>query len=646
MMIELGHYCLVLALALALMQSVFPLWGARANDKTLMGMAPWLSMGQAALVTAAFSILIHAYVVSDFSVATVVANSHSAKPLLYRITGAWGNHEGSMLLWLLVLTLFSAAFGSVKQDMPQALRATALAVQAWISSTFLLFILLTSNPFARLPYPPMEGRDLNPLLQDIGLALHPPLLYLGYVGFSVCFALAIAALFFGRADQQWARIIRPWCLAAWVFLTLGVAMGSYWAYYELGWGGFWFWDPVENASFMPWLAGTMLLHSALVMEKRGALPRWTVLMAICAFSLSLIGTFLVRSGILTSVHTFATDPSRGIAILIILCVFIGGGLLLYALRAINLKTDDDYAAVSRETSLVLNNILLTAALTAVFTGTLYPLLLEALTGDKISVGPPYFNLTFGAAMMPLLLLLPLGPLLAWKNADIMKSLRRLRLALLLGVAAAVFVFWQTQGAWLAASGIAIAIYVMAGAVAELLQRVQLFQAPLQESWQRLKGLKFSNYGTFFGHFGMGVFTLGIVCATAFADETSVTLQKGQSVSIASYDLNYEALKTGTGPNYSEQIAQFSVRRGGAEIGKLESAKRFYPVRNFPTTEAGLFTCGFSQLYLSLAEIRNESVTVRLYYKPLVLLIWIGCAVIALGGFLSMLTRFGRARTAI
>ena len=411
MIAEIGHYALVLALGLALIQAVVPIVGARLRDDTLMGVAGPTALAQFAFVATAFAALTACYVTSDFSVANVFENSHSAMPLIYKFTSVWGNHEGSMLLWVLILSLFGALVAAFGGNLPATLKANVLAVQSWIAAAFYLFILVTSNPFLRLPQAPFEGRDLNPILQDIGLAIHPPMLYLGYVGFSISFSFAIAALIEGRIDAAWARWVRPWTLAAWMFLTLGIAMGSYWAYYELGWGGFWFWDPVENASLMPWLAGTALLHSAVVMEKRNALKVWTILLAILTFSLSLIGTFLVRSGVLTSVHTFASDPTRGVFILAILVLFIGGGLALYAWRAPALKQGGLFAPISREGALVFNNLFLTAACATVFVGTLYPLALEALTGEKISVGAPFFNLTFGPLFVPLLLVVPFGPLL-------------------------------------------------------------------------------------------------------------------------------------------------------------------------------------------------------------------------------------------
>src|SRR5271169_6230573 len=477
---ELGHYALVLALALGLIQSVAPIVGAKTRDAALMRLASSTAIAQFALIAFSFAALVLCYVTSDFSVATVFENSNSQMPFVYKVTSVWGNHEGSMLLWVLILSLFGAMVALFGGNLPVTLKAHVLAVQSWIACAFYLFILLTSNPFLRLTEAPFEGRDLNPILQDIGLAIHPPLLYLGYVGFSIAFSFAIAALIEGRIDAAWARWVRPWTLAAWMCLTVGIAMGSYWAYYELGWGGFWFWDPVENASFMPWLAGTALLHSALVMEKRDALKVWTVLLAIITFSLSLMGTFLVRSGVLTSVHAFAVDPARGIFILAIMGVFIGGALTLFAWRAPLLDQGGLFAPISREGSLVLNNLLLTTACAAVFVGTLYPLALESITGDKISVGAPFFNLTFGPLFVPLLIALPFGPLLAWKRGDLLGAAQRLTAA---GVAAliavAVLWAWTRGGSSLAPLAIGLAIFVIVGALSDLAERTGLFRLPLR-----------------------------------------------------------------------------------------------------------------------------------------------------------------------
>ena len=532
MIAEVGHYALVLALALALIQGTAPIAGAWKGDAVLMGVTATTALAQFAFVAAAFAALTAAYVVSDFSVANVFENSHSAMPLIYKFTSVWGNHEGSMLLWVLILSLFGALVAVFGANLPATLRANVLAVQSWIAAAFYLFILATSNPFARLAPAPFEGRDLNPVLQDIGLAIHPPLLYLGYVGFSISFSFAIAALIEGKIDAAWARWVRPWTLAAWCFLTAGIAMGSYWAYYELGWGGWWFWDPVENASFMPWLVGTALLHSAVVMEKRNALKLWTILLAILAFSLSLLGTFLVRSGVLTSVHSFATDPTRGVFILAILVLFIGGSLALYAWRAPLLKQGGLFAPISREGMLVLNNLFLTTACATVFTGTLYPLALEALTGAKISVGAPYFNLTFAPLFLPLLVAVPFGPLMAWKRGDLLGAGQRLfgALALALVAVAASFAIAGAKS-MLAPFVIGLAFFVMAGAVSELAERTQLFRLPAASALARARGLPRSAWGTALAHFGLGVSLLGIVCETQWGAERIASVKPGQTLEL-------------------------------------------------------------------------------------------------------------------
>src|SRR5258707_498351 len=522
---ELGHYALVVALALGLIQSVAPIVGARTLDAPLMRVASSTAVMQFIFVALSFLALIVCYVTSAFSVATVYENSHSMMPLVYKITSVWGNHEGSMLLWVLILSLFGALVAGFGNNLPATLKARVLAVQSWIACAFYLFILLTSNPFLRLAQAPFEGRDLNPILQDIGLAIHPPLLYLGYVGFSIAFSFAIAALIEGRIDAAWARWVRPWTLAAWMCLTVGIAMGSYWAYYELGWGGFWFWDPVENASLMPWLAGTALLHSAVVMEKRNALKIWTLLLAILAFSLSLIGTFLVRSGVLTSVHTFATDPTRGVFILAILVLFIGGSLTLFAWRAPMLKQGGLFAPISREGALVFNNLFLTTACLTVFVGTLYPLALEAITGEKISVGAPFFNLTFAPLFIPLLLAMPFGPLLPWKRGDILGAAQRLMAAFGVGLGTVAVVFAAEGGkSVLAPFGVGLAIFVVVGALTDLVDRTGLFRAPLPTVRQRAVGLPRSVWGTAIAHLGMGITLLGIVSVSTWASERIVAVK--------------------------------------------------------------------------------------------------------------------------
>ncbi len=637
---ELGHFALVLALALALIQATVPVLGARRDDALLMSVAGTTAIGQFCFVALSFAALVACYVQSDFSVLTVFENSHSAMPLIYKITSTWGNHEGSMLLWVLILALFGAMVAVLGGNLPARLKANVLGVQSWISAAFFLFILLTSNPFLRIADPPIEGRDLNPLLQDLGLAIHPPMLYLGYVGFSITFSFAIAALIEGRVDAAWARWVRPWALLAWTFLTLGIAMGSYWAYYTLGWGGWWFWDPVENASLMPWIAGTALLHSAVVMEKRDALKVWTILLAILAFSLSLIGTFLVRSGVLTSVHAFASDPLRGIFILAILVAFIGGALTLFAWRAPILKQGGLFAPVSREGALVLNNLFLVTACATVFVGTLYPLALEALTGDKISVGAPFFNATFAPLFIPLMLAVPFGPLMAWKRGDLLGVAQRLLGAAaiaLIGIAVTFAV--EGGGPILVPFMIGLALYLLAGAATDLIERTGLLKVPARTALARARGLPRSSWGTAFAHAGLAVTLLGIIGETQWGAERIAEVKPGQVISIHRYDFTFDGTTSREGPNYHELAAHFTVRHSGDFVGVMEPSKRTFPSRGSDTNEAALMTRGFAQLYLSLGDPSPDgSIAIRLYYKPLVLLIWLGAVVMAFGGALSLSDR--------
>jgi cytochrome c-type biogenesis protein CcmF len=638
---ELGHYALMLALGLALIQGSMPIVGARSNDPALMSMATATALAQFAFVALAFGALAACYVTSDFSVLNVYENSNSAMPLIYRFASVWGNHEGSMMLWVSILAFFGALVAAFGGNLPIKLKANALAVQAWIAAAFELFILTTSNPFLRIADAPFEGRDLNPILQDPGLAFHPPLLYLGYVGFSIAFSFAIAALIEGRIDAAWARFVRPWVLGAWMCLTLGIAGGSYWAYYELGWGGFWFWDPVENASLMPWLAGTALLHSAVVMEKRSALKIWTILLAILAFSLSLIGTFLVRSGVLTSVHTFANDPRRGIFILAILSVFIGGALALYAWRAPLLKQGGLFAPISRESALVLNNVFLTCACATVFVGTLYPLALEALTGDKISVGPPFFNLTIAPLFVPLLLAMPFGPLLGWKRGDLLGAAQRLLAAgLLAAVMAAASFALQRGGPVLAPFAIGLSIFVMAGALTDIAERTLFLRLPLGATLRRAAGLPHSAWGAAFAHFGIGVTLMGIVSVTAWGSERIAEVRRGDAIEIAHYRLTFDGIFDRSGANYRDLVAHFTVRRpSGDLIGAMEPSRRTFPARNMATTEAALMTRWLSQIYLSIGDPNPDgSVPVRLYFKPQVLMIWLGALLMFVGGGLSLSDR--------
>ncbi|MGI9400427.1 MAG: heme lyase CcmF/NrfE family subunit [Rhizobiaceae bacterium] len=640
MTVELGHYCLVLALALSLCQSFVPIIGAYRNDPGLMATANWTAPTAFAFLALSFAALVNANVTSDFSVQNVWENSHTLKPLLYKYTGVWGNHEGSMLLWVLILGMFAASVAVFGKNLPPQLKANVLGVQAWILVAFILFILFTSNPFIRLDPAPFEGKDLNPILQDIGLAIHPPLLYLGYVGFSITFSFAMAAMLSGRIDAAWARWVRPWALAAWIFLTAGIAMGSYWAYYELGWGGYWFWDPVENASFIPWLTGTALLHSALVMEKREALKVWTILLALVTFSMSLLGTFLVRSGVLTSVHAFATDPERGVFILAILVIFIGGSLFLFALRAPVLRTGGLFAPISREGALVFNNLFLTTAAATVLVGTLYPLVVEAVNGAKISVGAPFFNLTFGPLMAPLLLAVPIGPLLSWKRGDLFGAIQRLYFAAGAALIATIMVLALTSGPKvLAAIGIGVSVWVTLGAFGEVLARSGLPKTSFSVAFKRVAGLPRSIWGSALGHAGLGLTLLGVVGVGAFQEEVITSVTPGQTVDVAGYSVKFDNVLPRKGSNYVEDVVVFTVTAPNGRIFEMQPAKRVYTTRRMPTTEAAIETVWFSQLYVSPGEVaRDGSVTVRYWWKPLVTLIWLGPLSMIIGGFISLSDR--------
>ena len=640
MIAETGHYALILALGVAIVQMVLPIIGTRLNDPRLAAISIPAAQLQFILVCVAFVALTVAYVTSDFSVLNVWQNSHSAKPMIYKISGVWGNHEGSMVLWVLILALFGAAVATFGSNLPRRLQANVLAVQGSIAVAFLLFIVMTSNPFLRIDPAPFDGQGLNPVLQDPALAFHPPFLYAGYVGFSMAFSFAVAALIDGRIDAAWARWVRPWTLAAWMFLTLGIAMGSWWAYYELGWGGFWFWDPVENASFMPWLAGTALLHSALVMEKRDALKVWTVLLAIITFSLSLMGAFLVRSGVLTSVHAFAVDPERGVFILGIMAVFIGGSFALFAWRAPTLSQGGLFAPISREGALVLNNLLLTVSCAAVFVGTLYPLALEAVSGEKISVGAPFFNLTFVPLMIPLLMAVPFGPLLAWKRGDLLAAAQRLTVAAVVSLAAMIAILATHQsGPWLAPLGIGLGLWLIVGAATELATRSKLTEVSLAESWRRLRNLPRAAYGTALAHAGLGVMVLGLVGTTAWRSERIEALVPGGTVDIAGYELTFQGVKERQGPNYKELAGLFSVTRAGQPVTTLIPSKRAYSVEKSATTEAGIYNSWRGDLYIVLGDpLKDGGYSVRVYFNPLVRLIWLGALLMFLGGGVSLSDR--------
>ncbi len=633
---ELGHFALALALVLALGQSVLPLWGAHRRDARLMAAAAPLAVGVLLAVMAAAGCLVWAYVVNDTTVSNVVANSHSAKPLLYKISGTWGNHEGSMVLWVLILALCGGAVAGFGRNLPSALQARVIGVLGLVALGFLLFIIATSNPFTRVWPPPADGQGLNPVLQDPGLAFHPPLLYLGYVGSAVTFAFAVAALLEGRVDAAWGRWVRPWALAAWSFLTLGIALGSWWAYYELGWGGYWFWDPVENASLLPWLAGCALLHSAIVVEKREALKTWTVFLALLAFGLSLLGTFLVRSGVLTSVHAFASDPARGIFILVLLMLYVGGGFALFAWRAAAMAPTGVFQPISREGALVLNNLLLCSIAAVVLVGTLYPMFADLLTGQKISVGPPFFNMATLPLAVPLVGAMALGPVLSWKRARLVPALMRLWWVALAALGALLLCF-ALEGARIGpALGFAAAMWLIAGAAADILDRIGAFSRP-RAAFARARGLPRSAWGAAVAHAGLGVTILGLA-GMGLAQDRIALLQPGQAVDLAGYRFTLEGVRDAVGPNWTARRATVQVTHGGAGIVTLQPEKRAFPVGRMNTTEAAIHTTWLSDLYVVLGDEREGGAVLRIHHNPLAPWIWLGAAIMALGGGLSLSDR--------
>ncbi|MFY7778996.1 MAG: heme lyase CcmF/NrfE family subunit [Elstera sp.] len=644
MLIELGHYALIMAGVLAALQAGFGLFGAQRRDGFLMDFSGSAALAQTLGCLIAFGALMHAYVTSDFSVQNVWQNSHADKPLLYKITGVWGNHEGSMLLWITVMALFGAAVALAGGRMPATLRARVLGLQALISLGFYAFVLLTSNPFARLAEAPIEGRGLNPLLQDPGLAFHPPLLYLGYVGTSLTFSFALAALLERRVDPAWARWVRPWALASWIFLTLGIALGSWWAYYELGWGGWWFWDPVENASLMPWLAATALLHSAIVVEKRDSLKRWTVLLAIIAFAFSILGTFLVRSGVITSVHAFANDPTRGAFILALLAVIVGGALILYALRAGSLDGGGLFAPVSREGALILNNVLLAVALVTVFLGTLYPMFLEAMGLGTVTVGNPYYQATFIPLLIPLVLVMAAGPLIPWKRADVLSILMRLRVAAVLALAAAGVAYaWGEGGPILAPIGIFCGCWLIFGAATDLVDRLR---GP--NPWARWRGLPRSALGAVIAHAGLGISIIGM-SGDLWQQDSIRALTPGQSMSIAGFELTLDKVEPVQGPNFIAERATVTIRSDGKIIATATPSRRKFNRPPMTTSETAIRTNGLRDLYLALGErdAQTGAYALRVYYNPLVPWIWGGAMVMSLGGAISLADRrlrFGVAQT--
>ena len=639
---EIGHFTLVLALCVAAVQAIVPMVGAARDDMSLMAVAPATAIAQFAVLLISFAALIHAFVTSDFSVLNVFQNSHSLKPMLYKVSGAWGNHEGSLLLWVTVLALFGALVAFFGRNLPPGLKARTLSVQAMISVGFLLFMLFTSNPFLRAFPPPIEGQDLNPLLQDPGLAFHPPMLYLGYVGLSISFSFAVAALIEGKVDAAWARYVRPWTLLAWICLTAGIMLGSWWAYYELGWGGFWFWDPVENASFMPWLAATALLHSAIVVEKRDTLKSWTILLAIIGFSMSLIGTFLVRSGVLTSVHAFATDPERGVFILLLLVISIGGSLTLYAWRAPAMQAGGLFRPVSREGALVLNNLLLTVASAVVLIGTLFPLFMDVMGLDKISVGPPFFNLTFVPLMIPLFIALGVGPYLSWKRADLWAVMGRLKVALAITlVAGAISLVLLYGDSGYAVIGLTLAAWLIVSAINELLSRAGLGRTALSNIPRRLFGLPRSSWGMTLAHLGVGVLVAGATGASLLTTEVITVMKPKETIEVGPYTLEFLGAEEVRGPNYVALRGNFAVREeaGGKPVALMSPENRRYVARGQETTEAAIQSGFFTDIYVALGDPDGQGgITVRAYRKPFAPWLWWGTIVMVLGGLVSLSDR--------
>ncbi|MES2978312.1 MAG: heme lyase CcmF/NrfE family subunit [Pseudomonadota bacterium] len=646
MIYELGHFSLMLALGMALVLGVLPLWGAARGDEASMRMARPAALAQFCLIAVAYGCLTHAFVVNDFSVLLAANHSHTTLPLVYRLTAVWGNHEGSILLWSLILSGWTLAVALFSRQLDAAVAARVLAVMGLISCGFLLFTLFTSNPFERLLPAAAEGKDLNPLLQDPGMAIHPPMLYMGYVGFAVPFAFAVAALLGGRVDTAWARWSRPWTTAAWCFLTCGIALGSFWAYYELGWGGWWFWDPVENASFMPWLVGTALIHSLSVTEKRGGFKMWTALLAILVFSLSLLGTFIVRSGVLSSVHAFATDPARGVFILAFLAIVIGGSLALFAWRAPKVGTGGQFELVSRESMLLANNLLLIVAAAAVLLGTIYPLIVDALGQGKLSVGPPYFTAVFVPLLAPALFLMGVGPLARWRSASGGDLARRLRWAAGVSVAAAVLAVVLFER-WMPMTGLGLwlAFWIASSTLLNLVERLRSLEGV---DWlRRLATQSTSYYGMLLAHLGVAVFVLGVTVVSSFQSESDVRMQIGDTVDVGGYRFRLERIELVRGPNYRSARASLSVLDGDRVLGLLQPERRIYDVSRSAMTEVAIDRGVMRDLYVALGEpVSPTAWSVRVHHKPLVNWIWGGCLFMALGGFMAVIDRRYRARRAV
>ena len=638
MIVEIGHFALILAFAVALMQSVVPLVGAHKGWADWMAVARPMASVQFALIAVSFAALTYAFVTSDFSVQLVVQNSHTDKPWIYKVTGVWGNHEGSLLLWVLTLVLFGAFAAWFGDNLPAALQARVLAVQSMVGAAFMAFTIFTSNPFWRMEVPPFDGRDLNPLLQDIGLVLHPPFLYLGYVGLSMAFSFAVAALIGGRVDAAWGRWVRPWTLAAWVFLTIGIALGSWWAYYELGWGGFWFWDPVENASLMPWLFATALLHSAIVVEKREALKAWTILLAILAFGFSLLGTFIVRSGLLTSVHAFASDPERGIWILIIFAVFTGGALTLFALRGAALEAKGVFSTVSRESALVLNNVLLAVSSFVIFVGTMWPLVAEMFFDRRLSVGPPFFDAAFTPFVVALAVALPLGSILPWKRGKLDRAARSMAPVAFLALCAGALTWTiQTGGAFLAPIGVVLGLWVVGGALMDLWMRGG--RGGFGERLGRIGRLPRADWGKATSHAGLGVTIFAIAAMLGWESEDIRVIRLTESFTFGNYTLTLNDVQRIQGPNFVSTTAVIEARHENGRVLELLPEKRIYPVAGMPTTEAAIHYGFWRDLYVSLGDPQEGGGwALRTYIKPFANWLWAGCILMSLGGLISLSDR--------
>ena len=639
---EIGNFSLIIALAVALFLATVPLYGAQKNNLQLMQFSRYAVVAQFFFILVSFLALVYSFTIDDFSVRYIATNSNSALPMIYKISAVWGAHEGSFLLWLLILSIWSMAVAYFSKSLPISMTSRVLAVMGMLSIGFLLFIIFTSNPFERLFPAPMDGRDLNPLLQDPGLAIHPPMLYMGYVGFSVVFSITIAGLISGQLDSAWARWSRPWTVIAWVFLTLGIALGSWWAYYELGWGGWWFWDPVENASFMPWLIGTALLHSLIVTEKRGAFKSWTVLLSLIAFSLSLLGTFLVRSGVLVSVHAFASDPTRGSFILAFLVFVIGGSLMLYAIRGSSMSGGGHFNLFSKDTFMLLGNILLSVACAMVLLGTLYPLLDQMIDLGKLSVGEPYFNAVFVPIMLPALVIMSMAPLMRWKSDRFERVFKQMLIPLAVALSVGIALFFIEKGSVMISISVGLAALIVSSVVMSFINRVKS-----KSVGSALKKIPLSFYGMNLAHIGVAVFIVGVTFTESMSLQKDLRMEQGDTISLGGYAFTFEGADSHQGPNYIAYEGTVSIiDPEGESIGVLTPQKRVYQVRGMPMTEAGIDAGLFRDLFVALAEqLDNGAWSLRIYYKPFIRWIWLGCILMALGGFIAVMDKRYRLRVA-